>query len=330
VIAAPLLRWYRKNRRPLPWRRSKDPYRVWVSEIMLQQTQVAAVIPYYERFLRRFPTVRALARAPLQEVLKMWEGLGYYARARNLHRAARTIRKWPRTAQAWRLLPGVGPYTAAAIASICFGEPVPVWDGNVRRVLCRLLGRESTMPSDWIPRETPGDFNQALMELGQRICTPRRPDCPSCPLRRRCLARRRNMVDRLPPPNPSRRVPRLVIGLGIVRRNGRVLIGRRPESKMLGGLWEFPGGKRRPREPVPDCVRREVREETGFGVDVGPRLALVDHRYSHLEVRLHAYDCRVRSGALRDRRFRWVRRSDLARYPFPAANLRILEAIPWP
>ncbi|MFN3484627.1 MAG: A/G-specific adenine glycosylase, partial [Planctomycetota bacterium] len=170
--------WFRRAARELPWRRTKHPYAVWVSEVMLQQTQVSTVVPYYERWMRRFPTVRALSRASLDEVLKVWEGLGYYARARNLYRAARELarRRWPRTAEEWRRVPGVGPYTAAAIASIVWGERVAVFDGNVRRVLSRLEGRDVASPPP-VPRGDPGEFNQALMELGQRICTPRAPRC---------------------------------------------------------------------------------------------------------------------------------------------------------
>jgi A/G-specific adenine glycosylase len=271
--------------------------------------------------------VRVLARAPLQQVLKAWEGLGYYARARNLHAAAKKIRTWPRTSDEWRRLPGVGAYTAAAVASIAFDEPSPVWDANVRRVVARLLGREATMPADWLPRRSPGDFNQALMELGQTICTPRRPRCPECPLRKACVAYRKGIVDRLPARKASKSVPELTIGIGVVWKGGRVLIQRRAAEGMLGGLWEFPGGKRKPKEPLEECVRREVREETGLRVDVRRRLALVAHRYSHLAVRLHAYECSFVEGKLRAKGARWVRPADLGRYPFPAANLRIIEAL---
>jgi A/G-specific adenine glycosylase len=327
VITGALLRWYRKNKRPLPWRRSRDPYRVWVSEIMLQQTQIATVIPYYERFLKRFPTVQALARAPLQDVLKRWEGLGYYARARNLHAAAKLIRRWPRTAAEWRELPGVGEYTAAAIASICFDEPAPVWDGNVRRVVARLLGKEATMPSEWMSKDAPGDFNQAIMELGQTVCTPRNPACAECPVRKPCVAYKKGIVDRLPAVKKSKAVPELTIGIGVVRKNGRILIQQRAHDGMLGGLWEFPGGKRQAGEKMEQCVRREVREETGLRVDVGRRIAVVKHRYSHLAVELHAYDCAVKSGTLRPGARKWVKPAELRRFPFPAANVRIIQSL---
>jgi A/G-specific adenine glycosylase len=261
----------------------------------------------------------------LQDVLKAWEGLGYYARARNLHKAAKLVRRWPRTAEEWRALPGVGEYTSAAIASIAFDEPAPVWDGNVRRVVARLLGREATMPSGWMSREAPGDFNQALMELGQTVCTPRNPNCLSCPVQRFCVGLKKGIVDRLPSIKKTKEVPHLRIGVGVVRKHGRVLIQRRAEEGMLGGLWEFPGGKKRPRESIESCVRREVFEETGLRVDVGRRLIVVPHRYSHLSVELHVYECAVRSGVAR--RGKWVRPSQLRRYPFPAANVKIIGVI---
>lgn len=295
---------------------------------MLQQTRVATVIPYYERFLRRFPTVRSLARAELQDVLKAWEGLGYYARARNLHRAAGLVPPWPRSSAEWKRLPGVGSYTAAAIASIVNGERVAVEDGNVRRVASRLLGRPGPVPAEWVPASAPGDFNQALMELGQTICRPRRPRCPSCPLRSECVAYRKGIVARLAPTRKKREVPHYRIGIGVVRRRGRLLIGRRPPRGLLGGLWEFPGGKRKGKEPMWRCVVREVREETGLRVRVVRKLPAVRHAYSHFRVTLHPYECRVVGGSLRPRgieRLRWVRPADLRRYPFPAANARIFR-----
>jgi A/G-specific adenine glycosylase len=330
-----LLRHYRRTKRRLPWRRDRDPYRIWIAETMLQQTGVDTVIPYYKRFLRRFPSVRSLARASVQEVLKVWEGLGYYARARNLHRAAAMIgRSFPRTAAEWRRLPGVGEYTSAAIASIVSGEPVAVVDGNVRRVGARLLGRDVTPERIrnfmQASMRSPGDFNQAVMELGQRICRPSAPDCDACPLAGECrwfLSGRKRPVPR-PKKLPPR--PHHEIGVGIVRRRGRVLIGRRPEDGLLGGLWEFPGGKRRAGERHEQTTRREVLEETGLRVRIVRPLMTVDHAYSHFSVKLHVFECRPLKGRARPigcEEVRWVHPSQLRRYPFPAANLRIIREI---
>lgn len=329
-----LLAWYRKEARDLPWRRTKDPYAIWVSEIMLQQTQIATVIPYYERWMKRFPAVRALGRASLDEVLKVWEGLGYYARARNLHKAARLLKRLPRTAAEWREVPGVGPYTAAAIASIAHGEKVAVFDGNVRRVLSRLEGRDVTKAP--APRGDPGDTNQALMELGQRVCTPRAPKCGLCPLSRGCKGRRSGDPERWPTRKPSKAVPHHEVAIGVIWKDDRIFVQRRKEEGLLGGLWEFPGGKRERGEAYEEALRREIREETGFRIDVGPFLAVVKHRYSHFSVELHAYHCFLRKGsggrlarrsASSGREGGWVTPEEIDALAMPKANRRILEAL---
>lgn len=339
-----LTRWFDKNARDLPWRRTRDPYAIWISEVMLQQTQIQTVLPYYDRFLREFPDVRMLAKAPLDRILKVWEGLGYYARARNLHRAAREIRKnsrLPRTYREWRRVPGIGEYTAAAIASIALNESVPVVDGNIKRVLARLLAvdvpidpaqseRFRTLLLEAIPMRRPGTFNQALMELGQRICTPRHPACEPCPVRSFCRARKKGIQDRLPVRRPKPTIPHHEIGIGVVWKNGRILIGRRPENGLLGGLWEFPGGKRKNGETLERCILREIREETGIEAAVGPYLCRVKHRYSHFAVTLHVFRCTYRSGQARPLgcdTCSWVPLNDLDRYAFPAANKRIIEAL---
>jgi A/G-specific adenine glycosylase len=339
-ISGPLLKWFRAGARDLPWRRTRDPYAIWISEVMLQQTQIATVLPYYARWMRRFPDVTTLVKAPIDAVLKAWEGLGYYARARNLHRAAALLARdgFPTTRAGWEAMPGVGPYTSAAIASIANGERTAVCDGNVRRVVARLLRLEGEVSSSrigaflesQIPSQAPGDFNQALMELGQRVCTPRRPKCEFCPLRRVCRARRAGVQDRIPVKAARKRVPHYEIGIGVCFKGGRILVARRPENGLLGGLWEFPGGKRRRGESFPETVAREFREEVGVDVEVGEPLVTVPHRYSHFSVELHAYRCRWRRGRARpleNSGVRWERPSRLAGLAFPSANRRILEAI---
>ncbi len=342
-----LLEWYAANKRALPWRRTRDPYRIWISETLLQQTLVQTVIPYYHRFLRRFPTVRALAAAPLDEVLKAWEGAGYYARARNLHRAALMVLdqfagRIPRTARELRTLPGVGRYTANAVASIAFGEDVPVVDGNVARVLCRYYGvrgdprtgpveRELfALAEALVPRGRAGDFNQAMMELGATVCLPRSPQCGDCPVRRGCAARRLGMQDQLPFKRAAKQLPHYDIGIGIVWRRGRVLIQQRPPKGLLGGLWEFPGGKRERGESFAACVKREAEEEVGLCVEVGREIAVVNHGYSHMSVTLHAFNCEHVSGRVRLRAataYKWVRPDELGAYAFPAANRRIIKKL---
>ncbi len=347
-FSARLLAWYTAHKRDLPWRRdAHDPYRVWVSETLLQQTQVATVIPYYERFLARFPTVQSLASAPLDDVLKTWEGAGYYARARHLHRAAQEIvarfnGRVPSTVEELVSLPGVGRYTAGAVASIAFNRDAPVVDGNVSRVLCRYFKIESELQSGvtrdllWelvaqlLPSGSAGDFNQALMELGARVCTPRKPNCTVCPIKRSCRARRVGRQEELPVKRKKKPLPHHHIAVGVVRKRGKILIARRKDAAMLGGLWEFPGGHREKRESLKACVAREVREELGIEIAVGDKIAEVEHAYSHFTITLHAFHCEWISGrprALGCAAYKWVAPRELTRYAFPAANRKVIAAL---
>ncbi|MBU0507217.1 A/G-specific adenine glycosylase [bacterium] len=347
-----LIRWYQRNHRDLPWRKTRDPYRIWVSEILLQQTRALTVKSYYTRFLRSFPTVSALAAAPLSAVLKAWEGCGYYARARNLHRAARQVvaegGRIPHSAAELRKLPGIGPYTAAAIASIAYGESVAVLDGNVERVLIRLLSERRRQKTPVVQRRlcrvadsimetarragiSPGELNQALMELGALVCTPRRADCAVCPFKVECRARQSlDDVTMLPRRTPSRELPHYDIGAAILRKNGRILITQRPLDGLLGGLWEFPGGKQRTGESLEECVAREIREELGIEITVAEQVARVRHAYSHFRITLHAFECRQRSGRVKKigvADFCWVKPEELKRFAFPKADRVVLEIL---
>ena len=348
AIQRRLLAWWADHQRDLPWRSRRTPYRVWVAEMMLQQTQVATVKPYYRRWLKAFPSFRALAAARLDEVLKCWEGLGYYSRARNMHAAAKTVvdrfgGRLPRVADDLRTLPGIGPYTAGAIASIAFGADEPVLDGNVIRVLCRLfaVGKDpraaSTRKDLWslaealIPSGQAGPFNEALMDLGATVCIPQGPHCRRCPLRPICRARRRGLQGSLPLRAVTNRTPHYNVAVGIVTKQGRVLIDRRPAKGLLGGLWEFPGGKIEAGETAADAVRREVREEVG--IEVAPEanpLITVKHAYSHFRITMQAFVCRHVSGRARPIRcdaVRWVPIEQLDQYAFPRANQKVLAAL---
>jgi len=314
---------------------------------MLQQTRVPTALPYYERFLARFPTVESLARARLDAILKLWEGLGYYSRARNLHRAAREVVErfsghLPQTAAELLTLPGIGRYTAGAIASTAFDERVPIVDGNIERVLCRVF-RIHGNPKDsavqkalWsiadglVPASKPGLFNQALMEVGAEVCTPRNPRCDDCPLVQMCRSRRRNEQLSLPQRSPKKPLPSRTVAVGVIYKDGRILIDKRKPEGLLGGLWEFPGGKKEPGETLEAALRREVREELGATIRVGRPLTVVDHTYSHFRVRIHAFECTWVSGEPRCitcAAFKWVRPQDLGRYAFPAANNKIIQAL---
>ena len=317
TFTSPLLTWYETQKRPLPWRtrsqsRPPDPYAIWVSEIMLQQTRVETVLPYYERWMARFPTIEALAAADQQDVLNAWEGLGYYSRARNLHKAAQLLARehnaqLPADVNALRGLPGIGPYTAGAIASLAFGLDEPVVDGNVRRVLARLFNLQTRADTPagtrrlWelaaanLPPGRAADYNQALMELGALVCTPRSPDCERCPVNAHCEAYRLGAQEHLPKLKLKTPTPHYTVTAAVIHKNGdhygNILIAQRPEGGLLGGLWEFPGGKLEPGEDLQTCLKREIREELDVDIEPGRSLGTYTHAYTHFRVTLHAFSC---------------------------------------
>jgi A/G-specific adenine glycosylase len=333
-----LLGWFARNRRDLPWRRQRGLYAIWLSEVMLQQTQVNTVLAYYRRFLRHFPTLRRLATAPLQEVLKVWEGLGYYARARNFWLAARQVcekhrGRIPRTYDEFRALPGVGDYIAAAVLSIGCGLAIPVVDGNVLRVVCRWQGigddirgpaakrKVAGFLASIIPARHPGRFNEALMELGALVCLPKYPRCPNCPLRTGCFALHRGLAGSLPVKSRKKPVPTHRVALAVIVRRRKLFIQQRPEEGHLGGLWEFPGGKCRAGEKPEHAAVRECQEELKVDVEVAAKLAEVKHAYSHFKVHLHLFLCRLQSGKVSSSQpYAWIGIGELDKYPFPSAN----------
>jgi A/G-specific adenine glycosylase len=342
-----LLAWFDKNARDLPWRRDRTPYRVWISEMMLQQTQVQQVLPYYHRFLARFPDLNCLARAPLEHVLKAWEGMGYYARARNLHKAAHIMVQnykgtFPEEYESLLKLPGIGPYSAAAIASLAFNQRHAVLDGNVMRVLSRLFTltmdpRSSSVKKqlqEWldlaISSRRPGAFNEAMMELGALVCTPKSPLCSKCPLSVLCKARAVGEPENYPPAAKKKPRPHHHIGVGLIWRRGRLLIAQRPAEGLLGGLWEFPGGKQEQGEKLAGTVKREIKEELGIDVVVKDFFMQVEHQYSHFTVSLHVFHCRYVKGepqTLGCIDWRWIQPEELTAFAFPRANGKIIERL---
>lgn len=348
-FTAPLIKWYRSNKRQLPWRATGDPYKIWVSEIMLQQTRVDQVLPYYEKFLRHFPDVHSLANTPRQKLLRIWEGLGYYSRARNMQDAAKQIvadfnGKFPDNYDDLLSLKGVGPYTAAAISSIAFGIPKAVVDGNVIRVLARWNGIEEDvrkagtqkhiqqLADDYIDPSNPSDFNQGMMELGAVICLPKNPLCGECPVFNGCAALQLARTDSIPYKSKKSKTPHHQIAVGIcINSTGEVLIALRPEDKMLGGFWEFPGGKIEQGESAEEAVVRELREELSVVTEVYPqKLIEIKHAYSHFKITMHAYFCRITDGIPKPKEseeIKWVHIDELQDYPFPKANRKLTEAI---
>jgi A/G-specific adenine glycosylase len=336
-----LLAFYDAHRRALPWREDPRPYRVWVSEVMLQQTRVEAVLPYYRAWMERFPDVGALAAASLDDVLKAWEGLGYYARARNLHRAALVVRdrmdgELPAGSAALRELPGFGEYTSGAVASIAFGERVPAVDGNVRRVLARLYD-EAAPSAGWLRERAaalidparPGDFNQALMELGATVCTPRAPRCGACPLRDVCAARARGRVAERPRPRARKPVPDVEIAVAALVRSGaagerELLLVRRPTEGLLGGLWEPPSAQVEDGAPVDAARRVAAARHAGVAQGEPVELPRVTQVYSHFRGIYRAFRWEVERGEESPAAdAAWVDRGDLERRALPRAQRRI-------
>jgi A/G-specific adenine glycosylase len=338
-----LLAWYDAHAREMPWRGLKDPYAVWVSEIMLQQTRVETVLDYFQRWMQRFPTLAVLAQAEEQDVLRLWEGLGYYSRARNLHRAARQVMldhggSLPQTRQGLEKLPGVGAYTAGAIASMAFGLDEIALDGNIRRVLARLfdMALDARSPQGTrlleelarqnLPPGRAGDYNQALMDLGATICTPRTPRCLLCPLAGLCKALQFGVQEERPVLKPRPAVPHITVTAALIGRDGRLLLARRPAGGLLGGMWEFPGGKLENGESLPDCLAREIREELGVSIAVGEAFGVYEHAYTHFRVTLHAFVCRLLQGEPRPieaSEIRWVLPEELAQFPMGKIDRQI-------
>ena len=355
VLSAALLAWWeRHGRGGIPWKllpggvppapqQHLDPYGIWIAEVMLQQTQLAVALPYWMRWMAEFPTLEVLAKASLDQVRLQWQGLGYYSRARRLHEAAQLLvgRPWPRSLEGWMALPGIGRTTAGSILSSAFNAPLPILDGNVKRVLARLRAHPRPPARDdalfWSWSEAlldplrPRDANQALMDLGATICTPRSPSCDRCPWRLPCAAYASRDPCRWPVTDAPKPLPFQVIGVGVVlNAAGDVLIDQRREEGLLGGMWEFPGGKQEAGETIEACISRELREELAIDVTVGELLISVDHAYSHKKLRFVVHLCTWMSGdpqPLASQQVRWVKPVELKDYPFPAANARIITAL---
>ena len=360
-----LLEWFRANGRFwIPWKLKKDgsipqlgecipPYGIWIAEVMLQQTQLKVVIPYWKKWMKVFPTLSCLAEADLENLLMIWQGLGYYSRAKRIHQSSKILVEfvgknrdqdpdsWPNQIDKWMSLPGIGRSTAGSIISSAFDLPTPILDGNVKRILSRLLAIERKSIKDerklWefssllIERLSPRDFNQALMDLGAIICTPKKPNCSSCPLQNFCVAYTKYDPEDFPKKEMTKIKPLQEIGIGLVfNQKGELLIDQRLESSSMGGMWEFPGGKKIPNESIEKTIERELKEELGIIVKVGEKLLSFEHAYTHKKLYFTVHICAWISGQpkpLASQKLLWVSPDKLFDFPFPAANTKIISEL---
>ena len=360
-----LLEWFRENGRYwIPWKLKKDgsvprsgesisPYGIWIAEVMLQQTQLKVVIPYWKKWMKVFPTLSCLAEADLENLLMIWQGLGYYSRAKRIHQSSKILVEfvgknrdqdpdsWPNQIDKWMSLPGIGRSTAGSIISSAFDLPTPILDGNVKRILSRLLAIERKSIKDerklWefssllIERLSPRDFNQALMDLGAIICTPKKPSCSSCPLQNFCVAYTKYDPEDFPKKEMTKIKPLQEIGIGLVfNQKGELLIDQRLESSSMGGMWEFPGGKKIPNESIETTIERELKEELGIVVNVGEKLLSFEHAYTHKKLYFTVHICAWISGQpkpLASQKLLWVSPDRLFDFPFPAANTKIISEL---
>jgi A/G-specific adenine glycosylase len=334
--------WYHKNYRRLPWRETSDPYKIWISEIMLQQTTVNAVIPYYQRWLERFPTIKHVAKAPLQKILKIWQGLGYYQRAKNIHKCANMVcqeykGKIPSTAEELKKLPGFGPYTIGAVLSIAFDKRHPIIDANVRRVVMRQLAlKGKALPEQdpaileflekVLPQKGINIFNQALMELGAMVCRSRQPACLICPVKGTCQAYIKGIQEIIPEPKKS--VTKDVEAvIAVIERDNKFFIQKRDSKGLLADLWEFPGGKIEKGETAYQALCREVREELRVELVSAKPLMNVKHFYTQFRVNLNVFECQPKTYPSEDATHKWVSRQNLTKYPMPSGSAKIVEKL---
>jgi A/G-specific adenine glycosylase len=342
-----IITWFKTHQRDLPWRGNPTPYAVWVAEIMAQQTRLETMLPYFQRWMASFPTIEDLAAAPQQEVLNLWEGLGYYSRARNLHKAAQVVvnefgGELPGKVKSLRSLPGIGRYTAGAIASTAFGLDEAAVDGNVKRVLARVFQVEEpvdspagerriwALASEHLPPGQAGDYNQALMELGALVCLPSKPDCAQCPIQGDCQAHTAGHQAEYPRRKPKTKIPHHTVTAAVIQKGEHVLIAQRAQADMFGGMWEFPGGKQEEGESLKSCLKREIKEELGVKIKVREEIGVFDTTYTHFRVTLHAFLCQLDRGTpqpIEVDDLRWVTLDELDDYPMSKLDRLISQEL---
>ena len=340
-----LIKWYDNNNYDFPWRNSNNPYETWISEVMLQQTQVKTAIPYFNKWMKRFPTIQDVAKTDIDIILKYWEGLGYYSRAHNIKKSAIIICKemkgqFPQN-DSLRSLPGIGDYMQGSIMSIAFNKPYSAVDGNVKRVFSRLLCQNFNSIKEIkklkkyilqkIHKTRPGCFNQALMDLGREICKPSSPLCNCCPIQNKCMAYSKNLTSAYPKKIIKKKRPSFDVVAGfIVNRKNNFLITKRPNNKMLGGLWELPGGKREKGESLKDSLKREIKEEINIEINVNQKIGMIQHSYSHMNINLHGFICDIKKGKIRKRECddtKWINMKQIDNFSFPKASHKLFSII---
>ena len=344
-FASHLLAWYDGRSCNFPWRDCKDPYKIYLSEVMLQQTQASTVLPYYKKWIQKYPTIQSVANDTQEQILKQWEGLGYYGRARNFHKSCKIIVNdfggmITNSSDEFSKLPGVGPYISAAVMSIAFQHPLPAVDSNAIRVGARMEMLDLPYPKklniiydyfkSHISIERPGDFNQAIMDLGREICTADSPKCSVCPVSKFCKALINKSVDKYPIKVKSSKKPHYNVAVGVIWNNGKILISKRRENGLLGGLWEFPGGKIEKGESARECIIREVKEELGVLVQPTSFLKQIKHAYTHFSITMDAYHCDYLQGspeAIGCDNWKWIAPQEISLLPFPKANHKLFDKI---
>jgi A/G-specific adenine glycosylase len=341
-FTAKLMNWYRKNARDLPWRRTKDPYKIWISEIMLQQTTVNAVIPFYERWISLFPTIKDVAQSSEPVILKMWQGLGYYQRAKNIHKAAQIIcaeyhEQIPQDPVTLRSLPGFGPYTVGAVLSIAFDQRQPIIDANVRRVVMRQLASEGVADvsqdpaildflSDVMPQKENYIFNQALMELGALVCRNREPLCLVCPVKSTCLAYEKGIQEIIPTPK-KKIIKDIYAVIAVIQKGNKYLIQKRSSKGLLADLWEFPGGKIEKGETPREALKREVKEELAVDLSAAEHFVNLKHFYTQFRVHLNVWKCSIKDNPTLNANLKWVTPTQLSTYPMPSGSAKIVDKL---
>lgn len=337
-----LMNWYGENKRDIPWRRTKDPYKIWLSEVMLQQTQVETVVPYYQKWLQNYPSLIDAAEAGVSELLKMWEGLGYYNRCRNFHKAVKIVAneydgEIPRELSEFKKLPGVGDYIAAAVLSIGYGKKIPALDGNIIRVLSRVLRKKQDTPynrkmirnhlEQWMNYRHPGDINEALMDLGSSICRSNQAHCHECPITDYCGAILTGIPEAYPKRSIKKRSPQYNVVTGVIWKEDKFLILLRENKKHLGGLWEFPGGKIKTRENQIEALSRKIMDECGLNVTIESTIGSFKHVYTHFSIRMTSFHCSVKNGTRVNskQKYQWINPSQIKQYAFPKANHKIFS-----